>query len=62
MKINGNLFKTVFLPTRYVPNVDFGASFGVFCAFCVILNGFCMILFDFTWFWVDFDSKINENE
>ena len=61
MKINENLFKTVFLHTRSVPNVDFGAIYVVFIHF-VILSGFCMILYDFTWFWIDFEGKINEKE
>ena len=62
MKINENMVKTVFLPTRNVPDDDFGANFGFFYSFCVILRGCCMILNDFTWFWVDFEGKINENE
>ena len=47
----------MFLPIHSVPNVDFGANYRVFCTFYVILNELCMILYEFTWFWIDFEGK-----
>ena len=51
----------MFLHCRSVPNVDFGASYEVSRTFCVILIGFHMILYNFTWFWIGFEGKSMEN-